>query len=330
MIRKLILLTVGLGFALPGVADHHGHAPIQITEWPVPWERSRPRDPAVAADGTVWFVGQAGHYVASFDPETEQFRRYDLDNGTGPHTVIVTRDQEIWYAGNRASHIGRLDPETGEIHKVMTPEDVARDPHTLDEDATGRLWFTSQQANSIGRYNRETGELEFVQVPTPRARPYGLKVDEDDNAWVVLLGTNKLARIDGETLALTEIDLPRPETRPRRIALAHGQVWYVDYAAGYLGAYNPETGAIREWRAPGADMSGPYAMEVDQHGRIWFVETHPEVNQFVGFDPATEAFFATAPVPSGGGSVRHMWFDAATNTIWFGTDTNNLGRAVIR
>jgi virginiamycin B lyase len=47
----------------------------------------------------------------------------------------------------------------------------------------------------------------------------------------------------------------------------------------------------------------------------------------VGFDPATEAFFAATEIESGGGSVRHMYYDATTRSIWFGTDTNYLGRA---
>ena len=58
--------------------------PPVINEWPVPWERTRPRDPFVASDGRVWFVGQEGHYLAVFDTVSHQFTRYPLDPGTGP------------------------------------------------------------------------------------------------------------------------------------------------------------------------------------------------------------------------------------------------------
>ena len=44
-------------------------SPAQITEWTVPWERTRPRDPYVDGQGRVWFVGQEGNYVATLDPE---------------------------------------------------------------------------------------------------------------------------------------------------------------------------------------------------------------------------------------------------------------------
>ena len=40
-----------------------------LKEWPVEWG-GRTRDPAVAPDGKVWFVGQAGNYIANLDPAT--------------------------------------------------------------------------------------------------------------------------------------------------------------------------------------------------------------------------------------------------------------------
>ena len=73
--------------------------------------------------------------------------------------------------------------------------------------------------------------------------------------------------------------------------------------------------------------AAPGPLADDAEGRLWFVETHPEPNRFVGFDPETEEFFSITPIPSGAGAVRHMVFYADRNAIWFGTDTNNLGKA---
>ena len=152
-------------------------------------------------------------------------------------------------------------------------------------------------------------------------------VRREGQSWIALLGTNKLATVDPETMELTEIDLLRLDARPRRVGrTSDGQIWYVDYAQGYLGSYNPLTKKIREWKTPSAD-AGPYAMAVDSKDRIWFVETIPQPNRFVGFDPATESFFSQTDIPSGGGSVRHMVFDPQTDAIWFGTDTQTIGRA---
>ena len=44
-------------------------------------------------------------------------------------------------------------------------------------------------------------------------------------------------------------------------------------------------------------------------------------NRLVGFDPKTEKFFGITPIPSGGGTVRHMMLMPAPVNIWFGTET---------
>ncbi|MDT8410232.1 MAG: lyase [Wenzhouxiangellaceae bacterium] len=321
--KNLLVFALATFLALPAWAQTN---PIEIEEWTVEWENTRPRDPSLADDGRVWLVGQAGDYAAVFDPATEEMKRFDLPEGAGPHTVYITRDDEIWYTGNKAAHLGRIDPQTGDVTRIEMPEGELKDPHTLFEDSQGRLWFTAQWSNQVGRYNRETGDIDHVDVPTENARPYGIEVAADDTVWVVLLGTNKLARIS-QDMQLTEIELPREDARPRRIAITDRGIWYVDYARGYLGVYDPQTQEFKEWQSELGPRSGPYALADDAQGRLWFVETHPDPNRFVGFDPDTEVFFSITPIPSGAGAVRHMVFDAARNAIWFGTDTNKIGKA---
>ncbi len=304
---------------------------VEIQEWEVPYESSRPRDPYVGPDGLVWFVGQRSDYVASFDPESGEFQRFDLERGTGPHTVIVGEDGMVWIAGNRSAYIGKLDPATGTIEKIEISDPRATDPHTMAFTSDGDIWFTLQVSNRIGYLDTETNEIRIVEVPSGGARPYGLKVDADDDAWIVLLATNKLATVDRETMAIREIDLPREETRPRRLEItADGSIWYVDYGEGYLGRYEPASGEIDEWRMPSGDGARPYGMASDSDGLIWFVETGPNPNLFIGFDPASESFTASSEIPSGGGTVRHMYYHEPTGAVWFGADTNTIGRAQVQ
>lgn len=306
---------------------------VTITEWEVPWEESRPRDPYVAPDGDIWFVGQRSHYVAEFDPDTEEFQKFDLEDGAGPHTVVVDDEGTPWYAGNRANHIGTVDPESGDIEKYMMPDDnSARDPHTMAFNKEGDLWFTSQGANSVGKLDVESGEPEIIEVPTQRARPYGIIMDQNqERPWICLFGTNKLATVDPETMELKEIDLPNEDARPRRLAqTSDGSIWYGDYARGYVGRYNPDDESFEEWPLPSGEDSRPYAVTVDNQDRIWLVETGVDPNMFVGFDTETKEFVSSTEIESGGGTVRHMVFHEPTNSIWFGTDTNYLGRAQIQ
>ncbi|MCH9014164.1 MAG: lyase [Gemmatimonadetes bacterium] len=301
---------------------------VVIREWEVPWADTRPRDPHTDDVGRVWFVGQRGDYVAYLDPSTGEFRRYELDAGTGPHNLIVDRDGQVWYAGNRAGHIGRLDPSTGEIVKYPMPDPRAGDPHTLVFDDAGDIWFTVQRGNFVGRLDVRTGDVALIAIATRGARPYGIRIAPDGTPWIALFGTNKIVRVNPRAMTAQEIVLPDSRARPRRLEVTRdGVVWLGDYSRGYLGRYDPVAQSYSEWMLPGGRSSLPYGMALDGTGRIWLVESGPRPNRFVGFDPATSTFLGGTAISSGGGTVRHMYFDSAIGEIWFGTDTNFIGRA---
>lgn len=303
---------------------------LDIREWPVPWADSRPRDPYVAADGRVWFVGQVGNYVAYLQPASGEFHRFELEDGALPHNLIVGADGGVWYTGNGNGHIGRLDPATGQVRRFAMPDSAARDPHTLVQASNGDLWFTVQGGNRVGRLSPSTGEVRLVAASARGSRPYGIVLDAEGRAWLNLFGTNKLAVIDPATMRMEEIALPRADARTRRIGLtSDGGVWYVDYAGGMLGWMDPSTRQVREWALPGGTGSRPYAMAVDDQDRVWVVETGSRPNRFVGFDPRTEQFIGTTEIASGAGAVRHMYFHPPTREIWFGTDANTIGRVKV-
>jgi virginiamycin B lyase len=331
------------------VTPDRANDPVEIREWVVPYrmiengvtedglpadprQRTRPRDPDVHPDGRVFFVGQAGNYIAHLDPGTGEFKRYTLDAGVHPHNLIVDQAGVIWYAGNRASHIGRLDPATGAIRKFMMPESDVRDPHTLVFDKNGDIWFSAQGANVVGKLTMSTGAVRIIRVSTPNARPYGIVMDPSGTRpWIALFGTNKLATVDPSTMELKEIALPRADARPRRLQLtSDGHVWYGDYQGGKLGRYHPTSGKVDEWDLPAGGGARPYAMVVDDRDRLWTFEGPQSMPvRLVGFDPKTAQFFSVTPLESGPGTVRHAVFHRSSRTIWFGTDANTIGRAAV-
>lgn len=335
MNRRSAVAALALSaLAAPLMAQGPGSSPgarqLTIDEWNVPWQRTRPRDPYVDAQGKVWFVGQEGDYIGLLDPATGQFRRYELDRRAGPHNLIVDAHGIVWYSGNAAGHIGRLDPATGTITKYPMPDSTVRDPHTMVFDRNGDIWFTAQVGNVVGKLTVATGAIRLVRVPTAHARPYGIRMDPQDRPWFVEFGSNKIGTVDPATFELREYALPRPGARPRRMAItADGAIWYGDYAGGFLGRFDPRAQRFEEWLLPGGASSRPYALMNDDQDRIWVVETGSEPNVFVGFDPRTRQFLPSRPVPSGGGTVRHMMFDPAGRVMWFGTDNNTIGRATV-
>ncbi len=336
IIAVLTLTTAGMAVA-PATAQETQDL-VKIQEWQVPWESTRPRDPYLAPDGKVWFVGQTGDYAGVLNPETGEFDRIDMPEGAGPHNLIVDDEGIIWYAGNRAANIGRIDPATEEIQLFPMPDPGARDPHTLEFDGSGGIFFTVQNGNYVGHFDPGSGNVRLTKAPTrpgrggqpTGVRPYGIKMDSQGSPWVVLFGSNLIGRINPATMELTTYEIPRPEARPRRMVIdSADRIWYVDYAMGKLGRFDPDTETFTEWDNPSGENSRPYGVAIDADDRIWFVESGVQPNKFVGFDAKTEQFISVTDVPSGGGTIRHMYYDQGNNVIWFGADTNTVGRATL-
>ncbi len=189
---KLVLLAAAvlLSWSAPVAAQVDT---FDLKEWPVEWG-GRTRDPAIAPDGKVWFVGQAGNYIANLDPATGAQKRYEIEEGTNPHTLIVDEKGIVWYAGNRNGRIGRLDPATGAIKVIMTGE--AKDPHTMVFDGKGHIWFTSQGSNRVGRLNMATEKVDLITPYDTPSNPYGIEIDSKGTVWVALLRVGMVAKID--------------------------------------------------------------------------------------------------------------------------------------
>ncbi len=301
---------------------------VEAKQWTVEWG-GRPRDPYVGPNGVVYFVGQAGNYLASLDQKSGAMKRFEIDSGVHPHTVIVDDAGIMWYAGNRAAHIGRVDPKTGEVKKYPMPEGTARDPHTMAFDGKGNIWFTSQGAAYVGRLNKASGKIDLVKV-TQRTNPYGLVVDKDGRPWYDLFGTNKIGTIDPATMTAKEFALPDSTSRPRRIAMtSDGMIWYSDHSRGKVGRLNPKSGEVKDWDMPGGAGSRPYAINVDDRDRLWISETGGPVRRLVGFDARQERVFAITDLDDRGGTVRHMMFHEPTRELWFGTDGGTVGKIVV-
>jgi virginiamycin B lyase len=312
---------------LPALLMAAAAAPVAVQEWTVPWGGTRPRDPYMAPNGLVWFVGQEGNYAANLDPKTGKFDRYQIDEGTNPHNLVVAPDGMVWFTGNRNGRLVKLDPKTRKLVNYSMPDpEKVNDPHTMVLDRAGNAWFTAQNSAVVGRRDAKSGAIRLWQTGGG-TRPYGIGLDAEQRPWYVLFGTNAIGTIDPATMKERRYQLPEG-ARPRRIAVMQDGIWYGDYARGFLGKLDPVTGKVTEIKLPGGEASLPYAMAGDDKGRIWVAETGVRPNRLVGFDPVVGKF--TQLVDTEGGdepnTIRHMMFSQPTREIWYGTDRNTIGR----
>jgi virginiamycin B lyase len=304
-LNRLCLFTLAATLASATTA---GTLNVQIQEYDVPTPKSRPHDPAVAPDGSLWYTGQGANKMGRLDPKTGGFKEYPLKTpNSGPHGLVADKDGNIWFTAISAGYVGKLDPKTGEIAEYRPADGTKIDPHTPVFDHNGILWFTNEQTNFIGRLDPKTGKMTLTTAPTAHAVPYGIVVLPNNTLLFCEFGSNKLGSIDPETMKIREYVLPATGAHPRRIALApDGTIYYSDYVRGYLGHFDPSTRKLlKEWASPGGAESEPYGIAVTSDGVVWYSESGVKPNTLVKFDPKSESF-STKAIPSGGGVVRNM------------------------
>jgi virginiamycin B lyase len=297
-----MLAATLVGSATVGVLN------VQIREYEVPTARSRPHDPALAPDGTLWYTGQGANKLGRLDPKTGEFKEFALKTaGSGPHGLVADKDGNIWFTAISGGYVGKLDPKTGEIAEYRPADGTKIDPHTPVFDHDGILWFTNEETNYIGRLDPKTGKMSLAMVPTAHAVPYGIVILPNGTPFFCEFGTNKLGSIDAGTMKIREYTLPAADAHPRRLALApDGTIYYSDYARGYLGHFDPSSGTLlKEWMSPGGAESEPYGIAITGDGLVWYSESGVKPNTLVRFDPKSESF-STKAIPSGGGVVRNM------------------------
>jgi virginiamycin B lyase len=298
-----------------------------IMQWPLPTFGSRPHDPMVAHDGSIWWTGQLANKLGRLDPQSGQMREYPVNAQSGPHGLVEDKDGNVWFTGNFRGFIGRLDPRTGEVKEYPLPDPRARDPHTIVIDHDGIVWFTVQTGNFVGRLDPATGDIKLVQSPTANARPYGIAVNSKNEIYFVEFGAPKIATID-RNMEIAEFALPDPAARPRRIAITpDDQIWYTDFARGYLGHFDPVSHKVEEFASPSGPKSQPYGI-VATKGALWYAESGAKPNAVVRFDPNGHTFQSWA-IPGGGDIVRNMAVDHDGNPVMADSLVNTVGRVEI-
>lgn len=279
---------------------------VVIKEYEVPTPNSRPHDPALSPDGSLWYTGQLANKLGRLNPKTGDIKEYPLrTEGSGPHGLVADEKGNIWFTAAYKGYVGKLDPKTGAVVEYKMPDPRARDPHTPVFDPQGILWFTVEGGNFIGQLNPKTGKVKLKELPTPHAVPYGIAVSSKGVPYFCEFGVNKLGSVNPTTMEITEYTLP-VEARPRRLAIAREDViYFTDYARGYLGRFDIKTGKQEEWASPGGSQSKPYGIAATADGVVWYSESGLSPNTIVRFDPQAKTFVSW-PIPSGGGIVRNM------------------------
>ena len=246
---------------------------------------SRPHDVAPAADGGIWYTGQANGTLGWLDPDTGEVREVALGAGSAPHGVIVGPDDAAWITDGGLNAIVRVDSESLDVSVFpLIPEEPNANLNTAAFDGDGILWFTGQNG-WYGRLDPASGEVETF--PAPRGQgPYGIATTPDGEVAFSSLAGSYLGLVDPASRDVEVVDTPTAGGGARRVwSDSTGRLWITEWFAGNLAAYDPSDRSWQEWPLPGAAPE-PYAVYVDETDGVWVTDFGG--NALHRFDPPSE------------------------------------------
>jgi streptogramin lyase len=94
----------------------------QITLYPTPTKRSRPRRGRIDEQGRIWFAEFAGERIGMFDTKTERFKEWEVPGKFfAPYDAALDKNGNLWTGGMNADRILRLNIETGKFTEYPLP-----------------------------------------------------------------------------------------------------------------------------------------------------------------------------------------------------------------
>jgi streptogramin lyase len=202
-------------------------------------------------------------------------------------------------------------------YMMPVPQDL---PHDVAVDAEGKVVITGMFSHKMYRLDPASGALESFDIPTERANPRAVVIDDRGAWWVLLGGPRRIARRD-PALGIWKVhDIGM---YPHSIGVdGAGRVWFNGHFTRdpeQVGFLDPASDSITLRDVPPhpalAKVDGgpiPYELRIAPDGSIWISELGG--NRLVRHDPAANTF-RTFDMPTAHSGPRRFDFDAA-GVLW--------------
>jgi streptogramin lyase len=94
----------------------------EVTLYPTPTPKSRPRRTMLDDQGRLWFTEFAANKLGMFDTKTEQFKEWNVPTPhTYPYDVFMDKTGELWSGGMASDRVLRFDPQSGQSVEYLLP-----------------------------------------------------------------------------------------------------------------------------------------------------------------------------------------------------------------
>src|SRR5438270_208446 len=177
-----------------------GTLSVTIKEYEVPTPKSRPHDPALAPDGSLWYTGQAANKLGTIDPRTMAIHEYTLPaNSARPRRLALAPDGTVFYTDYARGYLGHFDPAAGKLLKEWTsPGGADSEPYGIAVTKEGDVWYSESgvKPNTLVRFDPRTESFGKEPIPSGGGVVRNMVATPDGHLYLACSGVNKVAVVD--------------------------------------------------------------------------------------------------------------------------------------
>jgi virginiamycin B lyase len=172
--------------------------------------------------GKVWI---SGGVMSRFDPETEEFTRFDKEVGY-VYDVKPDKNGQVWFTSPRTNKIGKVDAKTMKVSQWTPPTKNAY-TRRMEIGPDGMIYAGEYLGGKMLQFNPKTQTFKEFPLPGPDPSPYALGFDADGYLWYDSHNMDVIGRFDTKTGKVIEYPFPHSELAMREFFRdSHGRMWY--------------------------------------------------------------------------------------------------------
>ena len=123
----------------------------EVTLYPTPTPRSRPRRGMMDAQERVWFAEYGANRIGVLDTRTKSFKEWEVPTPwSAPYDVYLDKNGEAWTGSMLNDRIVRIDTKTGQSVEYLLPRSTnIRNVHVDNSTNPVTFWVGNNHGASI-------------------------------------------------------------------------------------------------------------------------------------------------------------------------------------
>ncbi|HYL66264.1 MAG TPA: copper resistance protein CopC [Nitrosopumilaceae archaeon] len=298
---------------------------VNIKEFKMPENNSRPLYPAYDNSRNVVWIGDNNSKIFEFDLNSKKFIEHKINGINIISAITLDSQHKIWYTDPISKIIGNYDPSNNSNQIYKIPSQGTISGITIDD--SDNVWLIDASNDKVLKFNPITKNFTSINLENG-SQPLGITMEKSSGQiWIAEGGIGKIASIDPNNYKINEY---APTENNVILATPTGIISdpvtgniYVSEHDGYaVSVFNPLLKTFKKITLDLEKSDLPLGMVFDNYHNLW-VAQHT-LDKIAVMDPRTGEF-REFDIPTKNTWVQWLTVDSQGNIVMAEYMSGSLG-----